>query len=217
MKTIRIKGTGKVSQKPDLITVSMQLSSEDKAYDKATEKAAEKADLLNRAVGGIGFSDGSVKTVGFHVRTKYESRKTENGNYENVFCGYVCQQALKIEFDFDTARLAEVLSALSECMAAPELSVAFSVKDPDALRKELLRSAAQNAREKAEILCAASGVRLGELLSIDCERGEGDAVSDTEYTVDSRMAKLTAPLCAVNMEPDDVRASDAAVFVWEIL
>lgn len=216
MKTIRIKGTGKISQKPDLITVSMQLSSEDKAYDKAMEMAAEKTDLVNRAVGGIGFPEGSVKTVSFQVRTKYESRKKANGNYENVFCGYVCTQAMKIEFDFDTARLAGVLSALSECMAAPELSVSFSIKDPDAMKAKLLRAAAENAREKAEILCATSGVCLGELLQIDYDRGEINTVSDTDYTVGSRMANLAAPLCAVNMEPDDVRASDTAAFVWEI-
>ena len=217
MKTITVKGTGKLSQKPDLITVSMQLSSEDKEYDKAMQKAAEKTDHLNRAVETIGFAKNAVKTTDFNIRTKYESIKNRNGNYENVFCGYVCTHSLKIEFDFDTARLAEVLSALSGCMASPELSVAFSVKDPAALRRELLRSAAENAREKAEILCAAAGVRLGELTTIDYSFGDISAVSDTGYTVGSRrMIKAEAALCAVDMTPDDIRVSDTVTFVWEI-
>jgi len=216
MKTITVKGIGRISQKPDLITVSMQLSSEDKEYDKAMQKAAEKTDLLNRAAEAIGFAKDAVKTTDFNIRTKYESIKNPNGNYQNVFCGYVCAHSLKIEFDFDTARLAEVLSALSGCMASPELSVAFSVKDPAALRHELLRSAAENAKEKAEILCEASGVRLGELVTIDYSFGDSNAVSGTDYRIGSRMLKAEAALCAMDMTPDDIRVSDTATFVWEI-
>ena len=53
----------------------------------------------------------------------------------------------------------------------PELSIVFTVKDPSAVNKELLKSATANAREKAEILCEASGVELGKLLIIDYNWG----------------------------------------------
>ena len=54
MKTITVKGTGRVSAKPDLIVVSMRLETEDKDYGKTTEIAAEKIGLINESLENIG-------------------------------------------------------------------------------------------------------------------------------------------------------------------
>ena len=50
MKTITVKGVGKVSVKPDLIVVSMTLTSEDKEYEKTMELAAEKIKLVTEKI-----------------------------------------------------------------------------------------------------------------------------------------------------------------------
>ena len=42
MKTITVKGIGKVSAKPNLIVVSLNLESEDKDYEKTMNLSAEK-------------------------------------------------------------------------------------------------------------------------------------------------------------------------------
>lgn len=218
MKTITVKGAGRAQVKPDLIVVSLRLATEDKEYDKATELAAEKIDLTSKALESIGFCKGSLKTTDFNVRTKYESVRDKDGSYKSVFRGYECSHGLKIEFDFDTKLLAKVLSAISRCLSKPELSVSFTVKDPTAVGEELLKSAAKNAREKAEILCAASGVRLGELVSVAYDRGEMNVLSDTDYRVEGRcMMKAEASLSNIDIQPDDIKASDSATFVWEII
>lgn len=216
-RTITVKGTGHVSVKPDLIVVSMTLETENRDYGKTMEFAAGKIELLNNSLEKIGFEKKSVKTTNFNVRTDYENVRDNKGNYKSVFKGYVCRHNLKVEFGFDTGLLAKVLSAVSECMAAPELSIAFTVKDPSFISEELLKSAAKNAKEKAEILTLASGVKLGELTSIDYNFGEINVYSDTDYKVGSRMMKAEACLNSVDVEPDDISVSDSATFVWEIL
>ncbi len=217
MKTITVKGIGNVSVKPDWIIVSMKLETEDKEYDKTTELAAERITLINESLAKIGFERNSVKTTDFNVRTNYESVKDKNGNYKSVFKGYVCNHRLKVEFDFDTKRLAQVLSAISECLAKPEFSISFTVKDSSAVSSELLQSAARNAKEKAEILCSASGVKLGELKSIDYNWGEISLYSDTNYEVGDRFMAKSACLSNIDIHPDDIKTSDTATFVWEIL
>ncbi len=217
MKTITVKGIGNVSVKPDWIIVSMKLETEDKEYDKTTELAAERITLINESLAKIGFESNSVKTTDFNVRTNYESVKDKNGNYKSVFKGYVCNHRLKVEFDFDTKRLAQVLSAISECLAKPEFSISFTVKDPSTVSSELLQSAARNAKEKAEILCSASGVKLGELKSIDYSWGEINLYSDTNYEVGDCLMAKSACLSNIDIQPDDIKTSDTATFVWEIL
>lgn len=216
-KTITVKGTGRVSVKPDMIVVSMRLETKDKEYDKTMESAAERIELINKSLEEIGFEKQAVKTTDFNVRTDYESVRDKDNNYKSVFKGYVCNHSLKVEFDFDTKRLAKVLSAISACLAKPEFSISFTVKNPSAISEELLKSAAKNAREKAEVLCSASGVKLGELLSIDYNWGELNVYSATDYKIESRcMMKAESCLSNIDIEPEDIDVNDTAAFVWEI-
>ncbi|MDD3489453.1 MAG: SIMPL domain-containing protein [Paludibacter sp.] len=216
-RTITVKGMGNVKTAPDYIVISMNLESQSLNYDETMELAAKQIDYLNTSLEEIGVEKKAVKTTNFNVRTDYDSVKDKNGNYKRVFNGYVCSHRLKVEFDFDTKRLAQTLSAISKCLAKPELSIAFTAKDPTAINKALLKSATINAKEKAEVLCEASNVELGTLLTIDYNWGELNIYSHTEYGLaEDCMAMPMTKMSAIEIEPDDIDVSDTATFVWEI-
>jgi len=216
-RTITVKGMGRVTTSPDCVVISMSLMAQDNDYEETMELAAKKIEYLNASLEEIGFEKKSVKTTNFNVRTDYERVKDRNGNYKSVFNGYICSHRLKVEFDFDTKRLAQTLYAISKCLAEPELSISFTVKDPSAVNKELLKSATINAKEKAQILCEASGVELGQLLTIDYNWGELNIVSHTDYMLEEKcMAMPVGGLADIEIEPDDIDVSDTATFVWEI-
>ena len=217
-KTITVKGVGKVSASPDLVVLSMALESQNLIYEKAMDNAAQNIEQLNTALEAVGFEKNSVKTTNFNVRTDYEYKRTRNGDNERVFNGYVVKHNLKLEFDFDSKRLAKTLSVVGSCLAHPQLTISFTVKDPTAIKEEMLRLAVENAKRKAEILCDAAGKQLGELLSIDYNWGELSIYSDTRYDMEDNC--LAAPMMAkcaeIDIEPDDIDVSDTVTFVWEI-
>ena len=216
-RTITVKGMGNVKAAPDYIVISMNLESQNNNYDETMELAAKQIDYLNISLEAIGFEKESVKTTNFNVRTDYDSVKDKNGNYKRNFNGYICSHRLKVEFDFDTKRLAQTLYAISKCLATPELSIAFTVKDPSAVNKELLRSASINAKEKAQILCEASNVELGTLISIDYNWGVLNIISHTDYMLEEKcMSMPMGAMSDMEIEPDDIEVSDTATFVWEI-
>lgn len=215
MRTITVKGIGAVSVKPDLIVLRLSMETAEYEYDAAMKAAAEKIDFLNKALEAAGFEKKSAKTADFRVRADYDRRNDGKGNYTSVFMGYKCRHELKIEFDFDTKRLAKALSEISKCIAKPEISIDFTVKDSSAVSGELLKAAAKNAREKAEILCAASGAKLGELLSIDYNWGELHLYSATDYDVEGKCMMLSAA-DDMDIEPEEIKARDTATFAWEI-
>lgn len=218
-KTITVKGIGKVSVAPDLVILSMVLESRNKDYEKAMITASENKEQLNLSLEKAGFEKDAVKTTNFNVRTDYEYRRKKDGSGENVFVGYIVSHNLKIEFDFDSKRLAEALASIGECLAHPQLSVAFTVKDSSAVNEEMLRSAVANAKQKAEILCSTSGKELGDLLSIDYNWGEINVYSNTRYDVEEDcmvMAPMMAKRAAIDIAPEDINVSDTATFVWEI-
>ena len=95
------------------------------------------------------------------------------------------------------------------------MSIAFTVKDATAISEEMLRSAATNAQQKAQVLCDASGVKMGDLIAIDYSWGELDIYSHTRYDC---CEEACAPMIskAIDIDPEDIDVSDTATFVWEI-
>ena len=217
-RTITVKGVGTVSAKPDLIVVTITLRNLDMDYERALDLSAKDIAAINGALTKIGFKKGDLKTTSFDVDTCYSSVKDGKGLYKEVFDGYMCKQNLKLEFHLDIQKLGKVLSAIASCKANPELSIAFTVKNPSAINAALLRSATENARQKANVLCESAGVRRGALLSIDYNWGEVSLYSATRYSVTDGimpMMKETA-ISDIEFEPDEIHASDTATFVWEI-
>lgn len=215
-RTITVKGIGRASARPDLVVLSMTLECKHKDYDKAMEMAADYIQHLNDTLGAVGFEKGSAKTTNFNVRADYDRIKDRNGNYTSVFSGYEVTQNLKLSFDFNMDRLSQALSAIARCLSHPQLSIAFTVKDATAINEEMLRSATANARRKAEILCEASGVTMGDLVAIDYNWGELDIYSHTRFDCcEEAMAPMMAAK-AIDIDPDDIDVSDTATFVWEI-
>ena len=215
-RTITVKGVGKASARPDYVVISMTLESNHKDYDKAMSIAAENIQHLSDTLVRCEFEKESVKTTNFNVRTDYEREKDRYGNYKSVFCGYEVTHQLKLSFDFEMKKLSEALSAIANCISHPQMSIAFTVKDATAINEEMLRSAATNAKKKAQILCEASGVSLGELIAIDYNWGELDIFSHTRYEC---CEEACAPIMAgapIDIDPEDIDVSDSATFVWEI-
>ena len=218
MRTITVKGTGNVSARPDYIILSLNIETLSESYDRAMSEAAERIERLQGAAVRVGYRKEDLKTTSFDVQTKYENVKDRQGNYKREFAGYACNYRLKLAFDFDSKQLAQVISAIAECGAKPELSIVFTVRNTSVVSDELLISATENARAKAEILCKASGSTLGQLLNIDYNWGELNVYSRTSYEVEDciqplmAMSKCSAP----EIEPDDIDVSDTVAFTWEI-
>ena len=215
MRTITVKGTGNVSARPDYIILSLNIETLSKTYDRAMSEAAERIERLQGAAVCVGYHKEDLKTTSFDVQTRYENVKDRQGNYKREFAGYACSYRLKLAFDFDSKQLAKVISAIADCGAQPELSIAFTVKNPARVSEELLINATENAKE---ILCKVSGSTLGQLLNIDYNWGELNVYSRTSYEVEDCIQPLMAmsKCAAPEIEPVDIDVTDTVAFTWEI-
>ncbi|MCD7772656.1 MAG: SIMPL domain-containing protein [Ruminococcus sp.] len=216
LRTITVKGVGRVLAKPDYVILSMSLKSKDLNYDRAMNIASQHIQHLTDTICAIGFKKSDLKTTRFNTNTDYNNVKDHDGNYHREFAGYVISHNLKLEFDFDMNKLSQALTAISECISHPELSVRFTVKDATAINEEMLRTATANAKRKAEILCEASNVELGQLLTINYNWDELDIFSHTQFALSDDRLYEAPKAKSIDIEPDDIDVSDTATFVWEI-
>lgn len=215
-KKITVKGIGTSSAKPDYVVLSMSFESSNKEYDKAMDKASVHIKNLTENLTTIGFDKSIIKTTNFNVRTNYESVKDSKGDYKRVFRGYGVVHDLKISFDFDVRKLSQTLASISNCLSHPQIFIRFTVKDATQINEEVLRSAAINAKRKAEILCEASGATIGELVEINYNWGELDIYSHSNYECCQESMPNMYRAKLIDIEPEDIDVSDTVTFVWKI-
>jgi uncharacterized protein YggE len=211
-RIITVRGTGNVSVKPDLTIIEMNLDVTETDYGAALERATSELDVLRAALVSVGHDSKALKTSSFNVNTKYENYK-QNDEWKKRFVGYNCAHGLRLEFDFDMPTLGKALCAIAECKADPQFNIKFTVKDPAAVNQQLLESAVTNATEKAKILAKAAGVKLGEIKQIDYSWGELRLYSESDLTV---CRDIASKVSSIEIEPDDIDASDNVTIVWSI-
>ena len=210
-RTITVKGIGTAKTKPDRVVLNMTIETKDREYENAIRTANGQIADLNAALEAVGYEKGSLKTMDFNIHTNYEDTRDENGMYRSVFAGYMCFHSLKLEFDFTNENLSKTLSAIASCDAKPQFNLSFTVKDTAAIKEKLLESAAKNARQRAEILCAAS-----ELINIDYNLGDVNLFSPTNFTRAKNESAAFGASFDAQLSPDDICSSDSVTFTWEI-
>ena len=219
MRTIRVTGKGQIKVKPDMARITITLSGLYKDYGETLRRSSDDTEALKDVLSGFGFARSDLKTLSFRVDTEYENYRDGDNEYMRLLVGYRFNRVTKVEFASDNDRLGRVLYALAACPVRPEFQISFTVKDPESAKNLLLGKAVADAKEKAAVLSGAAGVALKEIQSIDYSWGE----IDFEYRPmnGALLAEkcLAEPMDAsydMDIEPDDIEASDTVTVIWEI-
>lgn len=219
-RMIKVTGKGNLKVRPDMTRITITLEGQNKEYDKTLEKSSNDTEALKDILEKQGFDRTDVKTVLFNVDTRYESYQTKDKNWRERFVGYEFKHVVKVEFDSDNTRLGKILYALANAKEIhPDFRLSYTVKDPEASKNELLGKAVADAKAKAEVLTTAAGVNLKDIKNIDYFWGE----IQFEYTPMRRDMICNTVMAAecddsfdMDIEPDDIEASDTVTVVWEI-
>lgn len=215
-RTIHVKGIGTASTVPDYVVITMELSASHREYVQAMRIGAQKIQKLREAICDAGFSAEDLKTTNFFIDAQYKKRReNENMEYQRVLTSYACKHSLKLSFDMDNSRLERAITAIGECLSKPEMTIAFTVKDTKAIKDCILKSAAEDAKRKAEILCKASGVTLGDLIRMEYSWNEISIANSFEIGMPC-VSGLGGAAAGYDFQPDDIEAGDTVDFFWEI-
>ncbi len=212
---IRVTGKGQMKLRPDTTRIIMTLSGVYPDYSDALAHSAQDAEAIKDALVPLGFLRTEFKTQQFHVEPEYEGYD-DHGVYKNRLIGYRCRHALKVEFPSDNERLGKVLSVLAHAAAEPELSIGYTVSDPEAAKAQLLERAVEDAKNKAAVLAKAAGVTLLHIQTIDYAWQNTDL---SVYPMQRNLlckAEASADTFDLGIEPDDIEASDTVTVVFTI-
>ena len=214
-RTIRVKGKGKISVKPDMIRLDITANEVCKEYDEVIEKSTLCIKKIKETVERAGLNGKELKTVKFDVDSKYESYRDKNGNYKSRLVGFQYTQKFYIQFSNDNLQLGKILYELSHCDVNVEFGIKHTVKDITAVKNELLSKAVQDSKTKAEILAKSSGVTLGDIINIDYSWGEIEIYSEPIQNYCLAESTINEPY-NIDIEADDIDVKDTVTIVWEI-
>lgn len=214
MTMITVSGKAHLSVPADNIQMRFTLSTLNKDYGAVTAAAGEALDELRNALLGEGFAADDLKSSDFSVTKSYKNERADNGEYLQVFEGYICAHSLNVEFTLDTERLARIIAAVGGCKAEPQFDLYFTVADAAALRRRLIKAAYKDALAAASVLAEAAGKKLGELKNIEYGSASDVFRSETSFAVEHG---IRANLCAaaVDIVPEEISAEESVRCVWE--
>ena len=225
-RKITVKGIGHITAKPDFVIINLTIEEVNKKYEKAVDEANKRINDLVSALSKIGFKPEDIKTVDYRVASNVEYKTNKKGVREYIKNGFRCSNRLKLSFDFDGEKLSKTVEKISDCVAEPKVNITFSVKDEEAVKDELLKSAGANAKRRAEILCESAGGKLGNLITVNYNWNDVSLLSPTSFDSINQTASLFEEFSAAappsvaptqSFAPDDIELNDSALFVWEIV
>ena len=213
MRILKVQGKGRVNAEPDLITLSFEVETKAKDYEECLRNLNARTEDLRASMTAAQLDRTELKTTAFSVRveTKYNSKTRQY-----MFEGYRASHNLHIELPADKQLLNQAIRCVSQSNSGAEISLDFSVKDKDSLRKRALAEAVKTAKENAEALATAAGETLGKLQQIDYGWVEVRISNHVADMLCEGPEPSTSMEYEADIEPEDIIAEDNVTLVYEI-
>lgn len=162
--TISMSSEGKVSATPDLATVNVGVLVNATTAKAAQQDMTGKANQIIDFVKKLGIDSSDITTANFSVYPNYNYT-----NGKNEINGYQANQTVAIKVhgvDKSTDVLGKVLDGAVSNGSNQVQGITFSFNDPDNLKQQARLQAIDKAKQKAQDLAQATGLKLGKITNI---------------------------------------------------
>ena len=196
-RTIHVTGSGSVTGEPDIATLDVGVSVERETVAEAREEAANAMTALINSLQANNVAEKDIKTENFSIYPQYDY--TDDGR---VLRGYRVNNTVRAKVR-DLATLSDVIDDAAGAGGDSIVinSIQFMIDDTTPLQTKARSLAVKDAEAKAQTLAKASGVRLGEPLTITEKylfRRSTNPVCDCRSSPSMMPRVLPLPLSQVN-------------------
>lgn len=187
LPTVSVSGEGTVSVKPDRATVSVGAWHQADTAIEAQSRVNEIIDKATEEIRKVEAEGMVVQTSGLSLSPVYDYQRNE----EPKITGYRASIMLTVRID-DIDKTGTVIDAAMKTGVNQMHGVSFSLKDDSGARRDALRKAVQDARQKAEAIADALDRPIRDLLEVS-EQGVSVPVISRGVESFRTMAADSAP------------------------
>jgi len=154
-------GEGSASQAPDLVTISFGVTKSSPTVSDAQSQTNKAINSVLENLKNLGVSEKDIKTTNYSVNPNY--------SFEGVqkISGYTVTQniELKIKDIKNTNRLIDAITGNGGNLIG-QVQFGFDDKTKAKLEDKARKEAVANAKERAQSLANAAGIRLGKIINV---------------------------------------------------
>ena len=162
LETITMSGVGTASVPPDRVEIWLQVGGEDRDKGRAYEKAARLSKRLVGLLDELEIPERRRITTGIQVDRRYDERGQP--------AGYRAQATVRVRMDAD-GPLSRLIGRAVDEAEANVGGPYWSVSSRNSQHLEVVRRAATDARQRAEVCADSLGLALGRPIRVQEEGG----------------------------------------------
>lgn len=176
---ISVSGTGEIRVSADTAVISLGVNARDKDVLKAQQKVNESIAAIRAALTEQGISEENINTEFINIYVTYDYRDDQ----EEVEA-YNASSTLAIKVT-EMDKVGAIIDAAFSAGANTLNGISFSASDTSEAKSEALREAVADAKNKADVLAEASGLKITGIESLS-----EDGVFSYENNVGNVYAKM---------------------------
>jgi uncharacterized protein len=160
--TIQVQGEAVVQAKPDRSQVELGVTTQSPDAKSAAAQNAQKLDRVLQQLRSQVGQNLEIKTIGYSLSPNYVY-PPQGG--EPKITGYIASNVIQVQTD-DLVQVGPVIDTAIKAGANNVQALRFLLKDEGSAQAEALKEAARKARNKADALAGALGVKIVRILHI---------------------------------------------------
>lgn len=160
---ITVSGSGEVEKKPDYAVIVVGVQSRQKTAGAASENVGANMKQVVEAIRKLELTGMQLQTSGATLNPAY-TWSTKDGEQKQTLVGYDASSTIRVRVE-DPSKIGAVIDASVSAGANTIHSISFELKGALEARNEAVTMAAQAARQKAETLAAALGLRITRVIT----------------------------------------------------
>ena len=188
-RVIAVTGQGEVVAEPDMATVRVGVTHQDRDAEQAMLRASQGAAQVLGRLQGLGIEGRDLQTSTVSLNPVWSNRNASSEPAQ--ITGFVANITVTVRVR-DLPILGLVLDEVVEDGANQLGGIQFGFQDPDPLMEQARRDAVADGRAKAMVLADAAGVELGALQSLS----EQGAVRPQPMMMEMAARDASVPIAA---------------------
>jgi uncharacterized protein YggE len=160
---VQATGEATVSVKPDQALIEIGVVSQASTAATASVQNAKQTDAVLGELNVLLGRTKKVRTMNYSVRPNFQYPKP--GAAPNI-SGYIATNVVEIMLD-DLGQVSKVIDTATQSGATVVQKLHYRLKNPNAVRAQALREAAEQAKVSAAAIAAGLGLKVVRVLSVE--------------------------------------------------
>jgi hypothetical protein len=204
---VTAQGSALVSRSPDRAVLVFGCSTQAETSAKAQNDLNASMERVLKAVKALNLPGLVVQTSGLSLSPMFDFSTQTDGRPPRI-TGYRASNTVRAQVD-DVSKVGTIIDAAIAAGANELQGISFELKDDKEARREALTKAAQDAREEAETLAAALGLRIEGVV----EAQVGTPVM-RPFFARSMAMEMQAAAAPTPVEPGEVQVQAEATVIF---